>query len=313
MVIPWSKTSAIMYRLLYYGLYREAAIDLKLQLLTKRQSIYNAADLSIAIMQETIVMQDRKSTSISPSRSIHERPKQPPTSHSFSYHFHTLILFTHDQFFDTIIPGTCFSLLSTLSGAGLSLPSRPAIDVLLRTPFISSWLWLIILQFCLQNQCSEGSPEEDAINKPWRPIPSQRITLAGAKKLLLATHFVAGLASWYLGVFYLFVAWTVLATLYNDLGGSDCSGLVRNLFCGGFFSCSFGGALVIGLGDVEISREALRWTLLVCWCILLTTIQTQEFRDEVGDKARGRKTLVTELGRVKALWTVYVTVTFWSL
>jgi 4-hydroxybenzoate polyprenyltransferase len=264
-------------------------------------------------MQETIVMQDRKTAPVSASTPLHERPKQAPKSHSLLYHLHTLILFTHDQFFDTIIPGTCFSLLATLSGAGLSLPSRPMTEIILRTPLISTWLWLIILQFCLQNQCSEGSPEEDAINKPWRPIPYQRITLGSAKRLLLAALAVAGLASWYLGIFYPFVAWTVLSTLYNDLGGSDCSGLVRNLFCGGFFSCSFGGALVIGLGDVEISREAGQWTLLVCWCILLTTIQTQEFRDEVGDKVRGRKTLVTELGRVKALWTVYVTVTFWSL
>jgi 4-hydroxybenzoate polyprenyltransferase len=55
------------------------------------------------------------------------------------------------------------------------------------------------------------------------------------------------------------------------------------------------------------------WTFLICWCVLLTTIQTQEFRDEVGDKARGRKTMVTELGRTRGLWTVYVMVGFWSL
>lgn len=70
---------------------------------------------------------------------------------------------------------------------------------------------------------------------------------------------------------------------------------------------------MLALGEAEMSKEAMQWTLLVCWCILLTTIQTQEFRDEVGDKVRGRRTLVTELGRTRALWTVYVAVTFWSL
>jgi 4-hydroxybenzoate polyprenyltransferase len=264
-------------------------------------------------MQQTIAMQDCNTSPISHSTSVLPLPKQAPTSYYLVYYLHTLLLFTHDQFFDTIGPGTIFSLFATLSGTGLSLPPLSLVTVLLRTPFIIAWLWLIILQFCLQNQCSEGSPEEDAINKPWRPIPSHRVTLAGAKKLLIAAHLVAGLASWSLGVFYPFVAWTALSTLYNDLGGSDCSGLVRNLFCGGFFTCSFGGALIIALGEVDLSREAVQWTLLVCWCILLTTIQTQEFRDEVGDKARGRRTLVTELGRSKALWTVYVAVTFWSL
>jgi 4-hydroxybenzoate polyprenyltransferase len=239
------------------------------------------------------------------------RPAQEP--HRLSYHVHTLVLFTYDQFFDTIIPGTIFGILTTLSGPGLSLVAEPTSIVLLRAPIIFIWLWLIILQFCLQNQCSYGSPEEDAINKPWRPIPSGRITLADAKALLGATCLVAGFMSWYLGVMYPFLVWTLLSTLYNDLGGSDRSGFVRNAFCGGFFTCSFGGALLIALNGQSASRTAAQWTLLVCWCILMTTIQTQEFRDEIGDKQRGRRTLVTELGRTRALWTVYATVTFWSL
>jgi 4-hydroxybenzoate polyprenyltransferase len=230
------------------------------------------------------------------------------------YHTHTLLFFTHDQFFDTIIPGTLFSHLATLSGPSLALPAPNIPSSLLRTPLTTLWLWLIILQFCLQNQCSTSSPEEDLINKPWRPIPSRRISLTSAKKLLRCTHVVAGLASWYLGTFYPFVVWTALSTLYNDLGGSDRSGLVRNVFCGGFFTCSFGGAFMIALGPMGgISKAAVQWTVLVCWCILLTTIQTQESRDEVGDRARGRRTLVTELGRTRALWTVLGTVAFWSL
>jgi 4-hydroxybenzoate polyprenyltransferase len=264
-------------------------------------------------MQQTITKQDYSTVPTSSATSKRQLSKQTPPSNYLTYHGHTLLLFTYDQFFDTIIPGTIFSLLATLSASGLNLPFLPITTVLFRAPFISAWLWLIILQFCLQNQCSDGSPEEDAINKPWRPIPSNRISLGGAKILLTAAHIAAGIASWYLDVFYPFLAWTALSTLYNDLGGSDCNGYIRNLFCGGFFTCSFGGALAISLGDADISQAAMQWTFLVCWCVLLTTIQTQEFRDEVGDNARGRKTLVTQLGRVKALWTVYITVTFWSL
>jgi 4-hydroxybenzoate polyprenyltransferase len=238
---------------------------------------------------------------------------QGTISQSLWYHAHTLLLFTFDQFFDTIIPGTVFGLLTTLAGPELSLRAPSMLTVLIRAPVISAWLWLIVLQFCLQNQCGEGAEEEDAINKPWRPIPSQRIIRANAEKLLMATRLIAGTASWYLGASYPFLGWSVLGSLYNDYGGSDSSGIVRNLFCGGFFTCSFGGALMIALDAPRVSKAAGQWTFLVCWCILTTTIQTQEFRDEMGDKERGRKTLVTELGRVRALWTVYVTVTFWSL
>jgi 4-hydroxybenzoate polyprenyltransferase len=273
------------------------------------------ASRELVTMPQTITTRDH--TKVQPGSSIYDNltrsPKPATVPQHIRYHFRTLLLFTHDQFFDTIIPGTIFSLLATLSGPSLALPSSPVLPCLVRIPLTSIWLWLIIMQFCLQNQCSTGSPEEDAVNKPWRPIPSRRISLQNAKTLLRATHGVAGLASWYLGTLYPFVAWTALSTLYNDLGGSDRSGLTRNAFCGGFFTCSFGGALMIALGPTGMSKAALQWTFLVCWCILLTTIQTQEFRDEKGDRLRGRRTLVTELGRTKALWTVYGTVAFWSL
>jgi 4-hydroxybenzoate polyprenyltransferase len=275
-----------------------------------RSKYSDTSSLESVTMQQIITTQDHTETHQEYSSS--DAPSYSK-QRSLSYHFHTLLLFTHDQFFDTIIPGTIFGLLATLSGPSLALRPSSSRSILPRTPLISTWLWLIILQFCLQNQCGTGSPEEDAINKPWRPIPSQRISLENAKKLLRVTHIVAGLTSWYLGTIYLFVVWTALSTLYNDFGGSDRNGLVRNMFCGGFFTCSFGGALMIALGPVDMSKEAVQWTFLVCWCILLTTIQTQEFRDEVGDRARGRRTLVTELGRTRALWTVYGTVGFWSL
>lgn len=270
-------------------------------------------------MQQTITGDISKATHCdyfgsSEQLSVPTKVARPaPQPHQLSYHLHTLVLFTYDQIFDTIIPGTVFGIVTTLSGPGLALVAEPTPTVLLRAPIIFAWLWLIILQFCLQNQCSDGSPEEDAINKPWRPIPSGRITLADAKALLMVTRLAAGLISWCLGVIYPLLFWTTLSTLYNDLGGSDRSGIVRNAFCGGFFTCSFGGALLITLNGQRVSEAAVRWTFLVCWCILMTTIQTQEFRDEIGDKQRGRRTLVTELGRVRALWTVYATVTFWSL
>lgn len=230
-----------------------------------------------------------------------------------TYHLYTLILFTYDQFFDTIIPGTIFGLLTALSGPALSLTAQPTLTVFFRVPVMFAWLWVIILQFCLQNQCSQGSWKEDAVNKPWRPIPSNRITLANAKKLLAVTNLLAATTSWYLSVSPPYFVWTALGLLYNDLGGSDLSGTVRNLFCGGFFTCSFGGALLIALNGMHLSEAAGQWTFLVCWCILMTTIQTQEFRDEIGDKKRARRTLVTELGRKRALWTVHIAVTFWSL
>ncbi|KAF1933175.1 uncharacterized protein M421DRAFT_97396 [Didymella exigua CBS 183.55] len=224
-----------------------------------------------------------------------------------------LFLFTSDQILDTVIPGTAFGILAALSGSILDLPDQWAGSILVRAPWVALWLWLVILQFCVQNQRSPSSVAEDTINKPWRPIPAGRMTSEQADLLLSGTNIAAGLLSYYLDVMPIFLVYVCFITAYNDFGGGNKSGVVRNVFCGAGFSCYFGGALSIALGPHAMSAAAWNWTFMLALGILATTIQTQEFRDEVGDKARGRRTLVTELGRERAFWTVLVTVAFWSL
>lgn len=231
-----------------------------------------------------------------------------------AFHARTLHLFTGDQILDTVLPGTAFGILAALSGSTLDLPTQDVWSVLHRIPQVSFWLWIVILQFCVQNQRSEGSVQEDTVNKPWRPIPSGRMTTAQTEKLLSVTNILAAALSYYLNVMPIFIVYACLITAYNDHGGANKSGTVRNLFCGAGFSCYFSGALSIAIGpDAVLSAAAWKWTALITFGILTTTIQTQEFRDEAGDMARGRRTLVTELGRRYALWTVFVTVAFWSV
>lgn len=231
-----------------------------------------------------------------------------------AYHTRTLLLFTGDQILDTVIPCTAFGVLAAMSGPTLDLPAQWSLSILPRIPQVSLWLWLVILQFCVQNQRSTGSIAEDSINKPWRPIPSGRMTSQQADKLLCVTNIIAWALSYHLNVVPIFLVSTCLITAYNDFGGGNKSGIVRNLFCGAGFSCYFSGALSIAVGpNVPLSSAAWKWIAVIAFGILATTIHVQEFRDEAGDKARGRRTLVTELGRKLALCTVFVTVVFWSV
>jgi 4-hydroxybenzoate polyprenyltransferase len=229
------------------------------------------------------------------------------------YHAQTLLLFTGDQLLDTVIPGTAFGSLAALSGHAIDLPEQTTMAILSRLPLVAGWLWLVILQFCLQNQRTPDSIEEDAINKPWRPMPSKRITRKQMTYLFATTYVMTAIVSFFLGVFPIFVVYTMLITAYNDFGGCDHSGTTRNAFCGAGFSCYFSGAMSIALGpNVQMGYYAWKWTLLITFGVLATTIQTQELRDEAGDRARGRRTLVTEMGRTGTLWTVIITVPFWS-
>jgi 4-hydroxybenzoate polyprenyltransferase len=47
-----------------------------------------------------------------------------------------------------------------------------------------AWIWLHALYFCVCNQCS--SAEEDAINKPYRPVPSGLVSYKEAVGMLFA-------------------------------------------------------------------------------------------------------------------------------
>jgi 4-hydroxybenzoate polyprenyltransferase len=225
--------------------------------------------------------------------------------HFTMHHAQTLLLFTGDQLLDTVIPGTAFGTLAALSGHILGLPDR--------VPLVAGWLWLAILQFCLQNQRTPDSISEDTINKPWRPMPSKRITSTQMTYLFTTTILMTAVMSYSLGVFAIFAVYTLLITAYNDFGGCDHSGTTRNIFCGAGFSCYFSGAMSIALGsNTSMNYHAWKWTLLITFGVLATTIQTQELRDEAGDRARGRRTHVTEMGRKGTLATIIVAVPFWS-
>jgi 4-hydroxybenzoate polyprenyltransferase len=230
------------------------------------------------------------------------------------YHVYTLWLFTCDQVFDTVIPGTAFGILGAISGPVLDLPAQNTFKIIQRLPLVFTWLWVVILEFCVQNQRGSGSIEEDSINKPWRPIPAKRMSPAQAQRLLEGIHVLAATLSYRFNVLPIFGVYICLITSYNDYGGGNRSGVLRNLFCGAGFSCYFGGAMSIAVGpEISMGIPAWSWTLLITCGVLATTIQAQEFRDEVGDRARGRRTLVTEYSRNAMLWVLSAVVSFWTL
>ena len=119
-----------------------------------------------------------------------------------------------------------------------------------RLPHIMVWLWLFLLQFCISNQSL--SVDEDTANKPWRPIPAQRISITSAlwlRWMLLPLCLLISIAVY--GVIQPALALTVFIVLYNE-AKFNVHWIMRNVF-NGLLGVSFTfGATHIACGQLKL-------------------------------------------------------------
>lgn len=183
-----------------------------------------------------------------------------------------------------------------------------------RLPRIILWNWANLLLFDVANQRLPQSILEDTVNKPWRPLPSKRLTDDEARRMLLVLVPIVFLLSTYLGGLFESMAMMLLTWMYNDLGGADESYIIRNLINACGFVCYSSGATIIaaGYGQNELNRDAYVW-LAVVGAIVFSTLQMQDMADMEGDAARGRRTLPLVHGEKFARWSIALPVAVWSL
>ena len=167
----------------------------------------------------------------------------------------------------------------------------------------------------ISNQSSPTSLAEDRINKPWRAIPSGRITPGEARNLLLALTPPVWVLTSYLGAGTETALAIGLSWMYNDLGGSDIHYTARNginalavvVASVGTTKVALGGSYAHG----EFTRKGYHWLVLKA-LLVFTTLQIQDLRDQRGDRKRGRSTIPLILGDSVARWTVALPVIMWS-
>lgn len=117
---------------------------------------------------------------------------------------------------------------------------------LLALPRSLCWLWFHLLQFNIANQ--SYSVDEDNLNKPWRPVPSGRISVEDCHAWRWrVVVFCLGLSSLFsFNVFITSAGLAALATLHDDLGLSGHP--IFKVLCnvGGYASFELGTTLIIG-------------------------------------------------------------------
>ena len=221
-------------------------------------------------------------------------------------------LFTFSDLKTIVFPQSTFGIATALSGSLLieTFPSN-SLMVISRLPLVALWVWMNLLPFAINNQRQPKAIEEDKLNKPWRSMPSKRLTPGEAKTLMFITYSAAVVLSKYLGAVKPCVMLIIFGWVYNDLGGADKDPVVRNIINGlGYLSFAF-GATIIASGHSIFNRVAYCW-LLIIGAVVVTTVQLQDMADQEGDSMRGRRTVPLVYGDRPARWTIAIPVVFWS-
>ncbi|OJA12722.1 hypothetical protein AZE42_02881 [Rhizopogon vesiculosus] len=197
---------------------------------------------------------------------------------SIARHFETVFLFTKADVRTTLIPVTIFALAAS--------PTHQ-LTCALHAAF---WIWLHLLQFNISNQIQD--PEEDRKNKPSRPIPAGRISVDSAADMRWVLTPACLLLSWWHGIQALMasVVFAALTIWYNELQG-DKMGFSKNVLTAILYGClEVGGTVAAGnsfIDDAGVLAVALSST------VFATTLHAQDFKDELGDRLTGRRTLPT--------------------
>ena len=233
------------------------------------------------------------------------------------YHAKTIWLFTYTDLKTIVGPETAFGILSALSGPILTTNQSPDFfGILSRIPRVAFWCWINLLPFAIDNQRQPEAIEEDGENKPWRSMPSGRLSETHAKWLMWSLYPAAILASLKLGGLKQCLALVLLGWWYNDRGGGDSSCITRNFInaCG-FLSYASGATEVASRSDLldnPFNPVAWPW-FLVIGAVVFTTVQTQDMYDQAGDSLRQRKTVPLVIGDYYARWSIAIAMIGWSV
>lgn len=234
---------------------------------------------------------------------------------AFLRYLHCLWLFTFSDLKTMVWPSAAFATLNFIAMSKASDADDKSFllairYIFFRLPYIIGWAWINLLSFSIDNQRQPGAVDEDMINKPWRPLPSRKISSSHARRLTILTKSVALAMSCLIGGTFECVLLIALGYLYNDKNGADKNWVTRNFLNALGFVCFASGALDVAVSGSN-DLDAARW-LCIIGAVIFSTVHIQDMYDQVGDRARGRNTVPLALGDSFGRWSVAVSVVLWS-
>lgn len=155
---------------------------------------------------------------------------------------------------------------------------------------------LYIYTFCISNQLH--SIAEDAINKPYRPLPTGFVTQKETKIRFWIYNALFLILAFYLHIFFISVAWMVVTAGLNQWGWSS-HWLTKNhlgMSLGTFILFTAQWSIASPEGEIG-GNVYWYFALLSIWAG--SSLPIQDFRDVEGDRLMGRNTLTISLGEEK--------------
>lgn len=126
-----------------------------------------------------------------------------------------------------MIQTVLFGMAGASSGR-LTTPPRGTtspLSMALKLPVIVLYIWLMFSVVVQSgNQNSPGAPEEDPLNKPWRPISTERISREQTRGLVAPFMLLIVAVGSGLGVFSEPALFFAAILAYTQFGGSEVLG-----------------------------------------------------------------------------------------
>ncbi|KAF2113571.1 hypothetical protein BDV96DRAFT_661773 [Lophiotrema nucula] len=131
---------------------------------------------------------------MSPSGTMPKRCSLLDTRARLCHEAYTIWLFTRSDLKTIVIPKSIFGVFGALAGSKLVTDANGSVQaIIIRAPLVVFWVWIVLLPFNIDNQRRAEAIEEDRMNRPWRPLPSKRLSPEQAFRTMLVGH-VAGIA-----------------------------------------------------------------------------------------------------------------------
>ena len=225
---------------------------------------------------------------------------------------------TSSDFATFVIPNSIFGVGCALAGPPLvSVPNHSIQDVLYRIPAVVLFNYSNLLVFNLANQRLWEASQEDKVNKPWRPVPSGRMTRTDIRQamqiiiplVLAGNHYLLNVGAE--------TACILTGTwVYNDLKASEDGMFLRNAIVALAFGTYNWTSVKVAIGGggsspAKITSLGYNWVLMNA-AVIFTTVHMQDMADVAGDKSRGRHTIPIRLGQSVARWSLAILILVWG-